>query len=83
MPWGISFGGGVHMCIGRRMVTGGDWFAKSATARPDTEQTGTLVALLLALYQAGIEPDPDESAVRQDRTHFDEHARYPARFSKL
>jgi cytochrome P450 len=83
MPWGISFGGGVHMCIGRRMVTGGDWFAKGATARADTEQTGTLVALLLALYQAGIEPDPDESAVRQDLTHFDEHARYPARFSTL
>jgi cytochrome P450 len=83
MPWGISFGGGVHMCIGRRMVTGGDWFAKGAAGAAETEQTGTLVALLLALYGAGIEPDPDESAVRQNLTHFDEHARYPVRFSRL
>jgi cytochrome P450 len=82
LPWGISFGGGVHMCIGRRMVTGGDWFAAGAAAA-DASQAGTLVPLLLTLYEAGIEPDPDSPPVRQDVTHFDEYSSYPVRFTRL
>jgi cytochrome P450 len=82
LPWGISFGGGVHMCIGRRMVTGGDWFARGADAA-DASQAGTLVPILLALYEAGIEPDPDRPPVRQDVTHFDEYRSYPVRFTRL
>ena len=82
LPWGISFGGGVHTCIGRRMVTGGDWFARGAVPA-DANQTGTLVPILLALYEAGIEPDPDDVAVRQDVTYFDEYSSYPVRFTRL
>jgi cytochrome P450 len=80
-PWGTAFGGGAHMCIGRRMVTGGDWFAGSD--RADRGLNGALIMILLALYQAGIEPDPAQAPERDTATHYDAYSRYPVILTRL
>lgn len=80
-PWGTGFGGGAHMCIGRRMVTGGDWFA--VTGRADSGLNGALITVLLALYQAGIGPDPDDPPQRDTATYYDTYSRYPVILARL
>lgn len=82
-PWGTSFGGGAHMCIGRRMVTGGDWFAQGQQAGSERALDGTLITILLRLYRAGVEPDPDDPPVRDALTYYDTFSRYPARLTTL
>jgi cytochrome P450 len=80
-PWGTAFGGGAHMCIGRRMVTGGDWFAEPAARAGGPD--GTLIAIMHRLYQAGIEPDPDDPPVVETATFYDTYSRYPVRLTRL
>ena len=54
-PWGFAFGGGEHTCIGRTLVTG-------LSARTDNDEgtDGTLVNIAAALFEAGIEIDPND-----------------------
>jgi cytochrome P450 len=80
-PWGTAFGGGAHMCIGRRMVTGGDWFAGSD--RADRGLNGALIIILLALYRAGIEPDPAQPPEHDTATYYDAYSRYPVILTRL
>lgn len=80
-PWGTGFGGGAHMCIGRRMVTGGDWLA--GPGRADSGLNGAFVTILLALYGAGIEPDPDDPPQRDSATYYDTYSRYPVILTRL
>lgn len=77
-PWGLSFGGGPHMCIGRALVTG-------LSARTDgTEGTeGTIVRILNGLYNAGIEVDPDDEPQYTAASHHDAYERFPIRLTSL
>lgn len=77
-PWGLSFGGGPHMCIGRALVTG------LSTATDGSDATaGTMGRILLGLYGAGIEMDPDEEPQYVETSHVDGYQRFPVRFTKL
>ena len=69
-PWGLTFGGGVHLCIGRPLVTG----LSSATDGGITTQ-GTMVRLLRALYAAGIELDGEPQ--RNASSYHDAYASMP------
>jgi cytochrome P450 len=53
-PYGVAFGAGRHLCLGRALALGD----------PRTERAGLLVPLLAALYQAGIRFDPDKDPRR-------------------
>lgn len=53
-PWGMTFGLGVHSCIGRNLVTG---IMNSGDAKHGTH--GTAVRIMMALYKLGAELDPD------------------------
>ncbi len=70
--YGLAFGAGPHMCYGLPLAIG------------DEGVDGNLVLLLRSLYEAGMEPDPDDSpsyrpgVAYADLRNFD---RYPIRLS--
>ena len=70
-PWGLGFGGGVHMCVGRPLVVG----------LPRTERSegtaGSMVRILRALYAAGIALDPEDPPSYSEASHQDFYARFP------
>jgi cytochrome P450 len=75
-PWGLTFGGGEHQCIGRTVVTG--------LMRGDGDPTAGSMALILSkLFAAGIELDPDDPPVYTTATHMDAFASFPVRFRHL
>ncbi|GAA1548130.1 cytochrome P450 [Nocardioides humi] len=84
-PWAFAFGGGAHMCIGRRLVTGGDW--RRGSQASDRDIDGTVVAIVRALFEAGVRPAAgggqhhfNAEAVLSD---FDEYLSYPVEFTTL
>jgi cytochrome P450 len=77
-PWGLTFGSGVHVCIGRPLVTG-------LSPRIDAESgtLGILVRILKAFYDAGVELDPDDPPERNAASHHDSYQRFPVIFRAL
>ena len=76
-PWGHAFGGGVHMCVGRPLVTGSRGLTGTTTA------DGTLVSTTRLFYAAGLEIDPGSPPVRDAGTYFTIYSSVPVRFTKL
>jgi hypothetical protein len=72
-PWGLSFGSGMHACIGMELDGG-------ALADAGTELYGTVAVLASALLRAGARPDPEHPATldaTSARLHF---SAYPVTF---
>ena len=59
-PWGLSFGLGMHACIGQELAAGNDLDA-GADAEVD-RLYGLVPVAAHALLQAGARPDPDDAA---------------------
>lgn len=77
-PWGLTFGAGVHTCIGRALVTG------LSRSYDDTDPTlGTIVGVLSALYHAGAELDPADPPRRNTESYHDAFASMPIVFRNL
>ena len=77
-PWGLTFGAGVHTCIGRALVTG------LSRSYDDTDPTlGTIVGVLNALYRAGAELDPANPPRRNTESYHDAFASMPIVFRNL
>lgn len=71
-PWGLTFGSGAHTCIGRALVTG------LSHRYDDADPThGTIVGVLQALYQAGVELDPAQPPRRNTDSYHDAFASMP------
>ena len=81
-PWGLAFGGGRHTCIGRQLVTG---LSRTFDELADEERAtaGMAVQILLALYAAGVEPDPERVPQYRAVSHHDAFDSYPVVFSSL
>ena len=81
-PWGLAFGGGRHTCIGRQLVTG---LSRTFDELADEERAtaGMAVQILLALYAAGVEPDPERAPQYRAVSHHDAFDSYPVVFSSL
>jgi cytochrome P450 len=77
-PWGLTFGGGVHMCIGRPLVTG---MFNRADDKSGTE--GTMIRILRTLYEAGAEMDPAHPPQRVAASYHDAYASFPLILRKL
>jgi cytochrome P450 len=78
-PWGLSFGGGPHTCIGRALATG-------LSARTDGADAteGTLGRILHELYLAGVEIDTSEDQPSYVTTaHVDAYDRFNVTFTNL
>lgn len=77
-PWGLTFGAGVHTCIGRALVTG------LSHGYDDTDPTlGTIVGVLIALYRAGVELDRALAPKRNTDSYHDAFASLPIVFRRL
>lgn len=58
-PWGHSFGGGVHACIGQELAGG---LAYSEGTSHHDHLFGTIVVMVQRLLRHGAAPDPDREA---------------------
>jgi len=65
-PWGMTFGLGVHSCIGRNLVTG---IQNKGDEKHGTH--GTAVRIMLALYGLGATLDPDHPPLRPEQSLHD------------
>jgi cytochrome P450 len=76
-PWGLSFGSGMHACIGMEL-DGGVLAEDSAS----TELYGTVALLAAALLGAGAAPDPDEPPVVDPDSERLHYSSYPIVFGR-
>lgn len=74
--WGLTFGSGAHMCIGRTLVTG---HFNRADDQSGTE--GTMVKIMRALYAVGLQLDPDNPPRRVTDTYHDAYASLPIKLT--
>ena len=78
MPWGHSFGGGSHACIG--MELDGGVPAGSGHDEDHDPVLGTVTLMLLALVRHGARPDPERPPELDPDTQRENYARYPVVF---
>ena len=71
-PWGMTFGLGVHSCIGRNLVTG---IMNSGDTKHGTH--GTAVRIMMALYGLGAELDPGNLPKRPENSLHDTYESVP------
>ncbi len=76
-PWGLTFGSGPHVCVGRPLVTG--------LAKRDGEQPteGTMLRILRALLKAGVLLDPDDPPVENPSSSHDNYSSMPVILTEL
>jgi cytochrome P450 len=75
-PYGLTFGAGVHMCIGRELTTG-------SLTGSDTGGVGVIVRLLQELLDAGMELDPMNPPRLIPGTAQRKHASFPIILSRI
>lgn len=68
LPYGLAFGSGVHMCYGQPLVLGSGG------------TDGSLVRILVMLYQAGMQADPAREPQLLPGTYKQQFASYPVIF---
>lgn len=79
-PWGLSFGAGPHICIGRTVAAG----LPAVSGSIDEHLTGLVTYMAQAIARLGVEPDPERKPVRDDRTsRWTRWSSYPVRFTRL
>ncbi len=76
--WGLTFGGGVHMCIGRPLVTG--MFNRTDDL---TGTEGTMIKILRVLYELGVELDPASPPQKMAVSYHDAYGVFPVILRKL
>lgn len=76
-PWGHSFGGGMHACIGMEL-DGGVYAAGDAAEHEPV--FGTVTLMVHALLRSGARPDPAEPPTRDQDSSRENFSRYPVVF---
>ena len=77
-PYGLSFGSGMHACIGQDLAAG-LLFAPDTTV--DAHLFGLVPLAVQALFDAGARPDPDDPPQMDESTTRPYFGRYPVRFA--
>jgi hypothetical protein len=77
-PWGLTFGSGSHICLGRTLVTG-----LSNRIDDDAGTNGTMVTLLGALYGAGIALVPDDLPRKTAASYHDSYETFPVLLTRM
>jgi cytochrome P450 len=72
-PYGLTFGGGPHACIGRDLAAG----PPRRAAGEDRVAYGTITKMLQALLENGAHPDPEAPPERNADTKRDLYTKYP------
>lgn len=78
-PWGHSFGGGMHACIGMELDGG---VLESSTGEHEEPVFGTVTLMLDALLKAGARPDPNDPPMEDPYSSRKNFARYPVVFNR-
>lgn len=73
-PWGLSFGTGVHSCLGRDLDGG---MVARLDTDPATHQYGIVPLLVKALLDRNARPDPKRPPTRSHHTERPNWGRYP------
>ncbi|MGI9598425.1 MAG: cytochrome P450 [Acidimicrobiales bacterium] len=76
-PWGLSFGSGTHVCLGRELAGG---------LGPDEaighELLGAAAVMAGVVLEAGVRPDPDDPPTDDETTTRQMFGRYPVLFDR-
>jgi cytochrome P450 len=78
-PFGLTFGTGVHTCLGRDLDGG---VVPKGAVGADGHPIGIIAMLVKALLEAGAEPDPSDPPQRATYTERPNWGRYPVIFRK-
>ena len=73
-PYGLSFGIGMHSCIGLNLAAG---MLPRADTQPGQHQLGTVTLIAKALVEHGARPDPDHPGVVDRSTIRNNWSSYP------
>jgi cytochrome P450 len=79
LPFGLSFGIGVHSCLGRDLDGG---VVPRNETDPASHQYGIITLFLRRLFAEGARPDPENPPVRADHTARPNWGRYPIVFDE-
>ena len=79
-PAGLSFGGGMHVCLGMNLVAG-TALKPGEQPNPDNHQYGTIALILAELLGRGARPNPDKPAEKIAASERDVWANYPIVFA--
>jgi hypothetical protein len=77
LPFGHTFGTGVHTCLGRDLDGGA---VPRADVDPETHPYGTITLLLRELFSNGARPDPAHPPQRSNKTERPNWGHYPIIF---
>ncbi|MBU3737828.1 MAG: cytochrome P450 [Rhodoferax sp.] len=76
-PWGLTFGVGVHTCLGRDLDGG---VLPRADTDPQTHQYGIVPLFVQSLFEQGARLDPERKAVPASHTERPNWGAYPIVF---
>jgi cytochrome P450 len=91
MPWGLSFGHGVHACLGQELAAGVElpWYPNSlldefsADAAEPGHLVGSVTIMAQAMLSAGAQVDPDNPPQQDQSTTRQVWGAYPVRFATV
>ena len=78
-PAGMSFGGGMHVCLGMNLVAG-TVLRDGESPNPDNHQFGTITLIMKELIERGMRPNPDKPPQKIEASERDVWAIYPVLF---
>ena len=78
-PAGLSFGGGMHVCLGMNLVAG-TVLRDGESPQPDNHQFGTITLIIKELIERGMRPNPDKAPQKIEASERDVWAIYPVLF---
>ena len=81
-PAGLSFGGGIHVCLGMNLVAG-TVLKTDAGYDAENHQYGTITLILREMLRRGASPDPDQPPRKQANTLRDVWEIYPLQFTDI
>jgi len=76
---GMSFGGGMHVCLGMNLVAG-TMLREGETPNPDNHQFGTITLIIKELVERGMRPNPESPPTKIEASERDVWATYPVLF---
>lgn len=76
---GMSFGGGMHVCLGMNLVAG-TLLRDGEAPKPDNHQFGTVTLIIKELIERGMRPNPDQAPQKIEASERDVWASYPVLF---
>ena len=76
---GMSFGGGMHVCLGMNLVAG-TMLREGEAPNLDNHQFGTITLIIKELIERGMRPNPDSPPTKIEASERDVWASYPVLF---